>query len=263
MRALSIGATGMLAQQTNVEVIANNIANINTTGFKRQRAEFQDLLYQNMARVGTQSSDAGTIIPTGIQMGLGVINTGTYRFNGQGELTLTDNPTDVAINGEGFFQITLPSGDIAYTRSGAFQLNENGELVTLDGYLVDPGITVPQNAIDITINASGEVFATMPTVPVTQTNLGQLGLARFINPGGLQALGSGYFSETVASGAPVTGIANEEGYGALKQNYLENSNVDPVKELTTLITAQRSYEMNSKVIKAADDMLSTTSQLRA
>lgn len=256
MRALNIAATGMMAQQMNVEVISHNIANLSTTGFKRQRAEFQDLLYQNQSRVGTNSTDAGTIIPTGIQLGLGVKAAAVYRIHGQGNLSQTDNPLDLAINGEGYFQIEMPNGDIAYTRAGAFQVDPEGQIVTPEGFVVVPGITIPDDALEISVNNSGEVFVRQQG-QVETTNLGQMELVRFINPGGLEARGDNLFFETAASGEPIQGVAGEEGFGTLEQGFVEASNVNPVTEITNLIVAQRAYEMNSKVISASDEMLQT------
>jgi len=261
MRALSIGATGMEAQQLNVEVISNNIANLSTTGFKRSRAEFQDLLYQNMRSVGSASSDTGTVLPSGLQVGLGVKPAATYRINEQGNLVVTNNPLDLAVNGRGFFQLTLPDGSTAYTRAGSFQLNETGQMVTADGYQIIPSITVPVTATAITINASGQVLATIPG-QTSQTTLGQFQIANFINPTGLDAIGGNNFRETTASGSPTTGNPQAIGFGAIVQGSLETSNVDIVSEITSLITAQRAYEMNSKVINTADQMLSTANQMK-
>lgn len=261
MRSLSIGATGMLAQQLNVEVISHNIANMNTTAFTRRRVEFQDLLYQNLRRVGSTSSDTGTIVPAGVQVGLGVKTAAVYRITEQGNLTLTENSLDTAINGEGYFQITLPSGETAYTRSGAFQLSEDGEIVTVDGFTVQPGITVPTDAIDITINASGQVEVKLDG-QVTPTVAGQIQLAVFPNEAGLLAIGDNLFLESPASGAPTTGNPATAGFGSLQQGFLETSNVNVVEEITNLITAQRAYEMNSKVIETSDQMLATISNIR-
>ncbi|MDD3287805.1 MAG: flagellar basal-body rod protein FlgG [Alphaproteobacteria bacterium] len=261
MRALNIGATGMQAQQLNVEVISNNIANLSTTGFKRNRAEFQDLLYQNMRRVGSNSSDTGTLLPSGLQVGLGVRPVATYRINEQGNLNITNNQYDLAISGQGYFQVQLPDGTTAYTRAGSFQTNENGQIVNPDGLLVQPSITVPQGVTGVTINASGQVLATVDGV-VAQQNLGQLQLATFINQAGLESIGDNLLRETQASGSPVVGNPQAAGFGKIVQYSLETSNVDIVAEITSLITAQRAYEMNSRVIKTADDMLTTISQLR-
>jgi len=261
MRSLSIGATGMLAQQLNVEVISHNIANMNTTAYTRRRVEFQDLLYQNMRRTGSQSADDGSIVPAGVQVGLGVKTAAVYRITEQGNLTLTENNLDMAINGEGYYQITLPNGDTAYTRSGAFQLGEDGSIVTVDGFAVQPGITIPANAIDITVNASGEVLVTLDG-QVAPQNVGQVQLATFSNEAGLLAIGDNLFVETPASGAASTGTPASDGFGSLQQGFLETSNVNVVEEITNLITAQRAYEMNSKVIETSDQMMATVSNIR-
>ena len=261
MRALDIAATGMQAQQTNVEVISNNIANMTTTGFKRQRAEFQDLIYQNLRRVGSNSSDSGSIVPSGAQIGLGVKTAAIYRINEQGNLQQTSNSLDLAIQGNGYFQVTLPSGATAYTRDGTFGLAPDGTIVTADGYVVQPGIQVPTNATSVTINTSGQVQATISGQTAPQT-LGQLQLAAFPNDAGLQAQGGNLFVQTSASGAPVAGTPGSPGFGSVMQGFIETSNVNVVSEITNLITAQRAYEMNSKVITTSDQMLSTLSNLR-
>lgn len=258
---LDIGATGMLAQQLNVDVISNNIANMTTTGYKRQRAEFQDLLYQNKLRPGSTSSDFGNIVPAGIQQGLGVKAGSVYRINEQGSLQITENSLDLAINGQGYFQIQMPNGDTGYTRSGSFQLNDQGEVVTSDGFVVDPGLVIPQEAVDITVNRSGEVFVKLDG-QIDLQNVGQIELANFANPAGLEAIGDNLFLETPASGAPIVDNPAADGFGHLEQGALENSNVDVVEEITKLITAQRAYEMNSKVIRTGDEMLNTIGQLR-
>jgi flagellar basal-body rod protein FlgG len=261
MRSLSIAATGMLAQQTNVDVISNNIANMNTTAFKRQRAEFQDLLYQQVSRPGAASGGSEAKLPSGIQIGAGVRTGGVYRIDEQGALTSTSNQYDLAIQGKGYFQITLPSGETGYTRAGSFQLSDQGELVTTDGYQVQPGITVPQGALSVTVSKTGEVQVTLAGTPTPQT-IGQLQLATFINDAGLEALGGNLFLETAASGQATVASPGEPGFGTVTQGFLEASNVNPVQEITALITAQRAYEMNSRVVKTADEMLSTTSQMR-
>lgn len=261
MRALNIAATGMLAQQLNVEVIANNISNMTTTAYKRQRAEFQDLLYQDERRVGSTSSDNGEIVPSGIQLGLGVRTAAVYRMSGQGQIVTTDNKLDLAIRGRGYFQVELPDGQTAYTRAGSFQLSPQGEIVTASGYTVLPGITIPTDALDITINSSGEVQVTLPNQVQPQV-VGQLEFASFPNEVGLQALGDSMYAETPASGAPTTGVPGSVGFGTVLQGFLESSNVDAVQEITNLIRAQRAYEMNSKVIETTDQMLQTTTQLR-
>ncbi|SNB75519.1 flagellar basal-body rod protein FlgG [Arboricoccus pini] len=260
MRALSVGATGMMAQQLNVETISNNIANMTTTGYKRRRAEFQDLLYQSERRTGSATSDE-TRAPTGIQLGLGVKTAAVYPVTDQGELTNTENKLDVAIQGSGFFVVDKPDGEQAYTRSGNFQLSQDGNIVTPDGFELSPAIQVPVDATEVSINASGQVSAKISG----QTNLqvlGQLELATFVNPAGLEASGSNLWMETEASGAPTLSTPGTEGAGTVLQGYLESSNVNPVQELTSLIMAQRAYDMNSKVITASDQMMSTITQMR-
>ncbi len=260
MDALSIAATGMLAQQLNVEVISNNIANMNTTGFKRRRAEFQDLLYQNPLLVGSTSSDAGTVEATGVQIGLGVQTSAVYMIAEQGSLVATDNSLDLAIQGDGYFQVSLPSGDTAYSRAGSLQLSPTGEIVTADGLTIQPGITIPANALSVSINASGEVLVQIDG-QVAPQNVGQLQLASFLNPAGLQALGDNLFRETAASGTATVGVPGAAGFGQLLQGFLEASNVNTVTEITNLIAAQRAYEMNSRVISTADEMMNTINQV--
>lgn len=261
MRSLDIGATGMLAQQTNVDVISNNIANMTTAGYKRRRASFQDLIYQNIDRPGSTSSSAGTTVPTGIQLGLGVRTGAVYREHGQGALRITENPLDLAITGEGFFQVQTPDGDIAYTRDGTMQMNENGELVTVQGFLIDPGITIPADATAVDINEEGEVIVSLSGQTASQ-NVGQIQLANFVNPAGLDAIGDNLYLETDASGSPTTGNPGSDEFGRIRQGAIESSNVNVVEEITTLITAQRAYEMNSTVISTSDEMLQTVTQLR-
>jgi flagellar basal-body rod protein FlgG len=261
MRSLSIGSTGMYAQQMNVEVIANNIANINTTGYKRQRAEFQDLLYQNLRQPGAQTSQTGTIAPSGMQMGSGVKLTAVTRMHTQGNLDITDNQLDLAINGNGYFQIQLPSGELAYTRDGNMQLNQDGQIVTKEGYTVMPGITIPIDASQISINKNGEVMVKVNGQQDMQ-NVGQIELARFPNDGGLDIRGDNLFMASRASGNAITGIAGQDNFGAIEQGSLETSNVNVVNEITKMITAQRAYEMNSKVIQSSDDMMGTLTNLR-
>jgi flagellar basal-body rod protein FlgG len=260
MSSLQIAATGMLAQQLNVEVISNNLANMNTTGFKRQRAEFQDLLYQNLLRVGSTSSDTSTIVPTGIQLGVGVKLSSIYRITEQGNLKQTGNDYDVAVQGGGYFQITMPDGTTSYTRSGSFQLSPTGEIVTAEGYTVLPGITIPPNAIAVTINGSGEVLAKIAGT-VTPSNVGQFQLVQFPNNAGLEAIGDNLFLETPASGASVSGTPGSPGFGSILQGYVETSNVNAVEEITNLITAQRAYEMLARVISTSDEMAQTVAQL--
>jgi flagellar basal-body rod protein FlgG len=260
MRALDVAATGMQAQQTNVQVIANNIANMTTTGFKRSRVEFQDLLYQDLSRPGSNSSASGTIIPTGTQIGLGVRTAGVYRIDQQGNLQQTSNSLDLAISGNGWFQVTLPSGQTAYTRDGTFALAPDGTIVTSDGYVVQPGIQIPTNATNVTINSSGQVQVSISGQTAPQT-VGQLQLATFPNDAGLAAQGGNLFVQTAASGDPVTGVPSAPGFGQVMQGFVENSNVNVVSEITDLITAQRAYEMNSQVITTANQMMSTLTHL--
>jgi flagellar basal-body rod protein FlgG len=261
MRSLSIAATGMLAQQLNVEVISNNIANLNTTAFKAQRAEFQDLLYQNERNVGANSSDNGNIVPVGVQIGSGVKAAAVYRISTQGNLVNTNNALDLAIQGRGFFQIQMPDGTTAYTRAGSLQLSATGEIVTADGYVVEPGITLPQNTTNITVNAAGQVLAQVAGQTQPQT-VGQFQLANFPNEAGLAAQGNNLLTETPASGTPVVGNPGSTAFGTIQQGFLETSNVNIVSQITDLISAQRAYEMNSKVIQTSDQMMSTLSQIQ-
>ncbi len=259
MQALHTAATGMQAATTHIDVIANNLANQNTTGYKRKRAEFQDLLYLHKDHVGTQTSDTGTISPTGIQIGLGVKLAAVYSITEQGPMEQTNAVLDLSINGKGFFKITLPDGTEAYTRAGSFQVNGEGEIVTGEGYTVSPGINIPPDASDIRVNASGEVIATIQG-QTTPQNLGQFEISRFINEAGLEAKGNNLLVETEASGAPTDGIAGQEGFGSIMQGYLENSNVSAVTELTNMIKAQRAYEMDIKVMQASDDNMKALNQ---
>ena len=261
MRSLDIAATGMLAQQRNVEVVSNNLANMNTTAFQRRRTEFHDLIYQDLRRVGTTSSDAGTIVPTGVQIGLGVKLAAVYRIHEQGNLEATDNTLDLAIQGKGFFQILLPDGTTAYSRDGTFQLNGTGLVVTHDGYQVQPGITIPSNAIDVTVNNSGQIQVKIEGQTALST-VGQLQIATFLNDAGLEAIGDNLYKETPASGAATTGNPASTGFGTILQGFLETSNVNAVEEISNLISAQRAYEMNSKVIQTSDEMLGTLTALR-
>ncbi len=261
MRALRTAASGMAAQQLNVEVISNNIANMNTIGYKRQRAEFQDLIYQNVERMGAQSSSQGTVVPTGIQVGLGVKAGSVYRITDQGTPQQTGSDYDVAIDGQGYFQITLPSGEIGYTRAGNFSLSGEGQLVTEDGYAVEPAISIPQDAIDVIISKTGQVQVISAGSPEAAT-VGQLELATFFNEAGLEAIGDNLLLETAASGPATTGTPGETGFGQLLQGYTEASNVDAVTEISALIIAQRAYEMNSKVITTADEMMSVSAQVK-
>lgn len=259
MRALDIAATGLQAQQLYVDVTSQNLANINTTAFKMERPEFQDLLYQNLRRVGANSSDSGTIVPTGIQMGLGVKLAAIYRNTGQGTIQTTENPLDLAIQGRGYFQITLPDGTLAYTRDGAFQLSPDGIFVTADGFQVEPAITIPDNATSVSINQSGEVSVTIQG-QVDPQIVGQLQTVSFINEAGLQATGNNLYIETTASGTPTVGTPGLDTLGTILQGTLESSNVNPITELTNLIKAQRVYEFNSQVISKTDEMLQALNQ---
>lgn len=259
IKALSIAATGMNAQQTNLEVIANNIANINTTGFKRGRAEFSDLMYETLRGQGIAKLAGLEMVPEGAKLGLGVKLAAIRDVHLQGALTQTGNPLDLAITGNGWFQVTGLNGETLYSRSGAFNLNQNGQIVDLHGHLTVPEITVPTEAERITITESGQVFAYLEGEAVP-TELGQLNLATFANDAGLEPKGDGLFAATDASGAPVTGAAGDLNFGSLRQGYLEASNVDAIKEITEMISAQRAYEMNSKVIQAADEMSSTVTK---
>ncbi|MBY0226778.1 MAG: flagellar basal-body rod protein FlgG [Hyphomicrobium sp.] len=259
MRSLYIAATGMAAQQTQVDVIANNIANVNTTAFKRSRAEFTDLLYQTERRSGVAVASEASALPEGASIGLGVRTSAVRTLNIQGALTKTGNSLDLAVNGRGWFQITGPDGETLYTRAGAFNKDANGQIVTLDGYAVQPNMVVPPNTTEIVVNDQGEVFARVENA-VALTSIGVIAVVDFPNEAGLEELGGNLFRETPASGDPVAGIPGANGFGAIKQYYLEGSNVDPVKEITELISSQRAYEMNSKVIQASDEMYGTISK---
>lgn len=261
MKALGIAATGMGAQQLNVEVIANNIANANTIGFKAGRASFQDLIYQSIAREGAPTSLDGTMRPVAIDIGLGVQAAGVKRLHTQGGLTQTGNDLDLAIEGRGYFVIEMPDGTEAYTRDGSFSLSPEGEIVTYDGYRLSPGIVVPENTSKIEISNTGTVSAYTGTDTVPQ-ELGEITLAEFINEAGLRAQGDNLYLESAASGPAVIGPAGEDGMGLMRQGFTEASNVDTVKQITDLIVAQRTYEMNSKAITTADQMLQTINQIR-
>ncbi|MFI3242060.1 MAG: flagellar basal-body rod protein FlgG [Alphaproteobacteria bacterium] len=261
MRSLNIGATGMLAQQTNVDVISNNIANMNTTAYTKRRAEFNDLLYQNIVRPGSASTSSGTIVPSGMQVGLGVRTAAIYRITDGGGFNNTGNTLDLAVSGRGYFQVELPDGKgTAYTRDGAFQRNGDGVIITHSGYVVQPEITIPEDAVEVSVNASGEVWIKQDG-EVDEVNVGQLELANFVNEAGLEAMGDNMFLETEASGVPLVDNPDTEGFGSILQGYLTTSNVNAVTEITELISAQRAYEMNSNVISAADEMLTVVNQL--
>lgn len=261
MRALNIAATGMNAQRSSIEIIANNVANLNTTAYKRQRAAFTDLLYEDKRTVGSLTSEAGSIHPTGVQMGLGVRLAGAGRVHTQGSMELTDNPLDLAIQGNGYFSITLPNGDTAYTRDGTFSLSPEGTIVTADGFELQPGIAVPENTREIVISATGNVQAYVNDDQAA-TELGQIALTTFVNEAGLSAIGDNLFLESPASGAPNEALPGGPGFGTLRQRYLETGNVNAVTEITDMIEAQRAYEMNSKVVETADQMSSTVTRMR-
>jgi flagellar basal-body rod protein FlgG len=260
MRALDTAATGMAAMDLQVQVIAGNIANMSTTGFKSQRAEFQDLIYEHIQRIGAQASDQGNILPVGIDLGSGVKTVGTPRLMTQGTLAQTGNPLDLAIQGNGWFKVLMPDGTYNYTRDGSFQMDSQGRVVTAEGNTVQPTITIPPNSTGLTVNQQGQVSVTLPN-STTSSILGQFTITTFTNDAGLQANGNNLFSATPASGTPQDGLAGTNSAGTLLQGSLEQSNVEAVTEISNLIAAQRAYEMNSKVITAADEMLQTTSQL--
>jgi flagellar basal-body rod protein FlgG len=251
----------MAAQELSVQVISNNLANLRTTGYKKQRAAFQDLIYDHVRRVGAQASDQGTILPVGVDIGGGVKTVGTPRLMSQGTLSQTGNDLDIAIRGEGFFKIQMPDGTFGYTRDGSFTTDQQGRIVNAQGNPVQPTISIPQNSSGIVINAQGQVSVTVPG-STTPTILGQIGLTRFMNKAGLQPVGDNLFTETPASGPPQDGVANADGFGDMQQSNLEQANVEVVSEISDLIAAQRAYEMNARVISGADEMMSTTSQMR-
>lgn len=261
MRALSIAATGMTAQQMRVEVISNNLANMSTTAFNTRRAEFADLHYQKVEQPGTLSASDGTMIPTGIQLGLGVRTASVAPELAQGALTQTNGDLDIAIEGRGYLEVALPDGSSAYTRDGGLKRSADGQVVNSEGYPLVPDIGIPDEAISLSINADGEVYAFFSDEPEPEL-LGQLTLASFTNARGLEALGGNLFRETEASGPPNVGDPGTDGLGVMRQGYLETSSVDAVREVTELIEAQRAYELNAKVLTAADQMMSTTSQVR-
>jgi flagellar basal-body rod protein FlgG len=260
MKALYIASTGMAAQERNVEVISNNIANMRTTGYKRARAEFQDLLYQSYRQAGSATSEAGTLAPVAIEVGSGVKTAATPRIMSQGTVSPTEKELDLAIRGEGYFMIEMPDGRTGYTRDGSFERSAEGELVNVDGYPVQPGIVIPGNATSVSISADGSVEAYLDN-ETTATQIGQLQLARFVNKAGLASAGNNLFVETASSGPAQLGPANTDGMGDLLQGYLESSNVNSVTEIADLIAAQRAYEMNARVISGADEMLQSTTQM--
>ncbi len=259
MRSLWVAKSGMEAQQTQLDHISHNLANSSTNGYKQSHAVFEDLMYQNLRQSGANSSEQ-TQLPTGLQVGLGVRPVATSRQFSQGTLQQTSNNLDLAIQGKGFFQVTMPDGTTAYTRDGSFQLDAQGQLVTNNGYQVQPGITVPATATDVTIGQDGTVSATLPG-QVNPQNLGQIQLATFINPAGLDPKGQNLFTETVASGTPQTGAPTSNGMGSVSQGFVETSNVNVVQELVTMIQTQRAYELNSKAIQTSDQMLQKLGQM--
>ena len=261
MKALQIAASGMSAQQMRVDVVSNNLANMSTSGYNARRAEFADLHYQQVTRPGTVNAEDGTVLPTGVQVGLGVRPTAVSVLVQQGSLLETGGELDLAVEGKGYIEVTLPSGISAYTRDGGLKRSADGLIVTSDGYEVAPGLTIPTDARSISINAAGEVFAYFND-QVAPQQLGQITLATFANEKGLEAMGSNLYLETAASGAASVSVPGEDGLGTLRQGYLEESSVDPVREVTELIKAQRGYELNAKVITAVDQMLSATTQVR-
>lgn len=259
MRSLWISKTGMEAQQTQLDTISHNLANVSTNGFKKSHAVFEDLMYQNLRQAGANSSEQ-TTLPTGLQLGLGTRAVATSRSFAQGNLQQSSNPFDLAVRGNGFFQVQMPDGTTAYTRDGAFQVNAQGQLVTNNGYTVQPGITIPNNAQSVTVAADGTVTAALPG-QVQPQNLGQLTIANFVNPPGLDPLGQNLYAETPASGTPNVGAPGTNGLGPLQQGYVETSNVNVVEELVAMIQTQRTYELNSKAIQTSDQMLQRLGQL--
>jgi flagellar basal-body rod protein FlgG len=259
MRSLWISKTGMEAQQTQLDAIAHNLANASTNGYKRSHAVFEDLMYQNLRQAGANSSDQ-TTLPTGLQLGLGTRAVATSRSFSQGNLQQSSNPLDVAVSGQGFFELQMPDGTTGYTRDGSFQLSATGQIVTNNGYTVQPGITVPANATSVTIANDGTVSVVLPTQAAPQT-VGKIGIASFINPAGLDPKGQNIYLETAASGTPNTGTPGQNGLGTIQQGFVETSNVNVVEELVGMIQTQRAYELNSKAIKTSDDMLAGLAQL--
>ena len=259
INSLWISKTGMQAQQTQLDVISNNLANVSTNGFKRANAVFEDLMYQNLRQVGANSSEQSEL-PTGLQLGLGVRTVATSRSFTQGSLQQSGNNLDLAVNGAGFLQVTMPDGTVGYTRDGSLQLDAQGRMVTSSGYPLTAGITIPAEAQSITVSADGVVSAKMPGQPTPQ-QVGNIELANFVNPAGLEPRGQNLFSESLASGNPITGAPGTAGMGNLMQGFVETSNVNVVQELVTMIQTQRAYEMNSKAITTSDQMLQRLSQL--
>ena len=259
-RSLFIAATGMEAQRLSIDVISNNLANVNTTGFKKSRADFQELLYQGIKSAGASSAE-GAELPSGIQVGLGVKPAAVQKMFQQGDFVSTGNSLDLVIEGQGFFQITKPDGEIAYSRAGALKINSEGNIVNSDGYALEPAITIPANTLQITIAQDGTV-STLQAGSSTPTEVGQIELAQFINPGGLNATGKNLFLPTAASGEPITGNPGSDGLGTINQGFLELSNVNVVEEMVNMIVSQRAYELNSKVVQSSDEMLATANNIK-
>ncbi|RMG04214.1 MAG: flagellar basal-body rod protein FlgG [Nitrospirae bacterium] len=260
IRSLFIAATGMEAQKLNIDVISNNLANANTPGYKKSRADFQELMYQTVKAPGATSGD-GTQFPSGIQVGLGVQPAAIQKIYEQGDFVQTGNPLDMTIEGEGFFQVVKPDGEVAYTRAGTFKMDSEGRIVNSNGYPMEPEITIPTDAIQITIGEDGTVSVLQPG-SATPTEVGQIEIVRFPNPGGLKPVGNSLFVETSSSGAPITGTPGSDGLGSIKQGFVEMSNVDVVEEMVQMIVSQRAYELNSKAVQAVDDMLQMTNTMK-
>lgn len=260
MRALWTAAAGMMTQQFNVDTIANNLANINTTGFKRTRAEFEDLIYETIRAAGTTTA-AGTVVPVGVEVGHGAVVSATTRIFTEGSLQRTENPLDLAIEGEGFFQIILPDGTVAYTRDGSFRITADGRVTTSDGYLLEPELTIPPDAVEITVGEDGRVSVLLAGER-EPTEIGAIEIVKFINPAGLHAMGKNLFLQTAASGDPISGTPGTEGLGTIAQGFLERSNVNIVEEMVNMIIAQRAYEANSRSVITSDFMLGVATALR-
>ncbi|MDA8168202.1 MAG: flagellar basal-body rod protein FlgG [Nitrospiraceae bacterium] len=260
IRSMLISATGMEAQKLNIDVIANNLANVNTVGFKKSRADFQELMYQDLRTPGATSAE-GSIIPSGIQIGLGVKPVAVEKMFDQGDFVHTGNNLDMAIEGDGFFEVTMPDGTTSYTRAGSFKLDNEGRIVTSDGYPIEPAVTIPSDTTSITVSTDGKITV-LQAGNTTPTEVGQLEIARFVNPGGLQALGKSLFSPTAASGDPITGNPGQQGLGQISQGFVEMSNVNVVEEMVNMIASQRAYEINSKSVQAADEMLQTANNIK-
>lgn len=260
LRTLSIAASGMQAQALNIDVIANNLANVNSTGFKRSRADFQDLLYQTLRPPGVSSAE-GSQVPTGIQIGHGTRTAAVQKLFLQGDYQHTQNELDMAIEGDGFFQVMQPNGEIAYSRAGAFKLDSEGQIVTSDGFVMEPSITIPSDTVSVTVGTDGSV-SVLQAGETEPTNVGNIELARFVNPAGLKSIGRNLYTTSAASGDAISGTGGEGGFGTIAQGYLEMSNVSVVEEMVNMITAQRAYEINSKAIQSADEMLQMANNIK-